>query len=373
MTRDDGLTEVVPPAAVRAGQPMAHFGGMLATDLLAVVDLVRHPEVLDEGGWWAVEASFEGRITGYRFGHVRRAPLPVLVRSGSTASSRTGARPGVAAEGWDGPPRQSWSSSLDHDQYVAGVLAIRDRIAAGEIYQVNLTRLLSAPLSPDADPLALAHRLFRHNPAPYQGVLDTGSEWLVTASPELFLSRSGSMVESSPVKGTAPPGEPFLDKDFPENIMITDLVRNDLGRVAAAGSVVVTALAARQEHPGVSHLVSTVQARLRAGVGWKQLLAATFPPGSVTGAPKHTALQVIADLEPVPRGPYCGALGYVDADRNASVLAVGIRTFFTDTDAGGSCRLNFGTGAGITYSSDPEAEWQETALKAARLIALASC
>jgi para-aminobenzoate synthetase component I len=236
---------------------------------------------------------------------------------------------------------------------------------------VNLCRMLAAPLPQSADPLALAARLAIGNPAPYQGVVHTGDDWVVTASPELFLARKGRILTSSPVKGTARPSEPFSDKDFPENIMITDLVRNDLGAVAEAGSVTVTRLLAREEHPGISHLVSTVRAELMQGLEWKALLRATFPPGSMSGAPKHTALQVISDLESKPRGPYCGAIGYIDSEQESAVLAVGIRTFFTTTEDPGRT-LNFGTGAGITYASDPEAEWQETELKAARLIRLAS-
>jgi para-aminobenzoate synthetase component 1 len=218
------------------------------------------------------------------------------------------------------------------------------------------------------DPLALAHLLAAGNPARYQGVLATGNEWLVTASPELFLRREVDVLHSAPIKGTAGPGEPFAAKDTPENVMICDLVRNDLGRVARTGSVEVESLLAREELPGLAHLVSTVRAVLRPGVGWGEILAATFPPGSVSGAPKHTALQVISDLEPVPRGPYCGAIGYVDGDSGVAELAVGIRTFYTSH---GGRRLHFGTGAGITYLSHPAAEWAETELKAARLIALA--
>src|SRR5664279_3158829 len=137
--------------------------------------------------------------------------------------------------------------------------------------------------------------------------------------------------------------------------------------IGRPGSVVVTRLLDREEHPGLAHLVSTVRARLADGVGWADILAATFPPGSVTGAPKIRAQQVISELEPVPRGPYCGAIGFVDADAGTARLAVGIRTFFTSRGPAGRT-LNFGTGAGITYSSDPEAEWVETELKAARLI-----
>jgi len=338
---------------------MAYFGGRLATNLVEVVDMTQSPDALDGGGWWVLAGTFEGRLTAYRFADVRRSPLP--------APSGPGTDDGVNFA----PDRGSWRSSIDHAGYLAGVRAVREKIAAGNVYQVNLCRMLSAPLPGGSGPLALAARLFRCNPAPYQGILDIGSDWAVTASPELFLSRVGDKVTSSPVKGTAGPGEAFADKDYPENIMITDLVRNDLGRVARPGSVKVTRLAEREEHPGLAHLVSTVQAHLRPEVGWAALLAATLPPGSVSGAPKYTALQAISELEPVPRGLYCGVLGYVDADRGEAVLAVGIRTFFTDT-TGGARRLNFGTGAGITYASDPESEWQETELKAARLVGLAS-
>ena len=149
--------------------------------------------------------------------------------------------------------------------------------------------------------------------------------------------------------------------------MIVDLVRNDLGRVCEVGSVTVPALCTVEHHPGLVHLISTVRGRLRAGAGWAELMAATFPPGSVTGAPKSSALRIIDELEPAPRGPYCGAIGWVDADRQEGALAVGIRTFWRDGDL-----LRFGTGAGITWGSDPAREWQETELKAANLLAVAS-
>jgi len=123
-------------------------------------------------------------------------------------------------------------------------------------------------------------------------------------------------------------------------------------------------------HPGLVHLVSTVAGRLRPGVGWAGILDATFPPGSVSGAPKSSALTTIQDLESVPRGPYCGAVGWVDADRDEAELAVGIRTFWAERDVHGTRVLRFGTGAGITWGSDPVAEWAETQLKASRLVGL---
>ena len=333
--------------------PFAYLGGLLATDLLEIVDLSVRPDVLDRDGWWAVLATFEGELTGYRFGSVQPAQLP------------------AAAAPWTGPDGSDWRTSLDEAGYLAGVQQIRRHIEAGDVYQVNLCRLLSAPLSGRADPLALARLLAAGNPAPHQGVLQLADDWVVTASPELFLSRTGQTLQSAPIKGTTLPAEPFADKDYPENIMITDLVRNDLGRIGRPGSVAVTGLLERQEHPGLAHLVSTVTAELADGVGWAAILAAMFPPGSVTGAPKIRAQQVISELEPVGRGPYCGAIGYVDADSRQAVLAVGIRTFFTSRTSAGR-QLHFGTGAGITYASDPEAEWRETELKAARLISLAS-
>ncbi|PZG15005.1 chorismate-binding protein, partial [Nonomuraea aridisoli] len=268
---------------------------------------------------------------------------------------------------WRGPAPGQWRSSLDRAAYERGVRVIRDYIEQGEVYQANLCRVLSAPVPHDADPLALAARLAAGNPAPYAGVISIPGLSVVSASPELYLSRDGDVIESRPIKGTGVTAADLLEKDYAENVMIVDLVRNDLGRVAAVGSVEVPALCAVEEHPGLVHLVSTVRARLAPGAGWPELFAATFPPGSVTGAPKSSALRIINELEPAPRGPYCGAVGWVDADRGTAALAVGIRTFWI---SGGEIR--FGTGAGITWGSDPGREWLETELKAARLIALAS-
>ena len=157
-----------------------------------------------------------------------------------------------------------------------------------------------------------------------------------------------------------------------ENVMIADLVRNDLARVCRPGSVDVDALCAAEVHPGLVHLVTTVSGRLRPGVRWGEIAGATLPPGSVSGAPKSSALRAIADLETAPRGPYCGAVGWVDADAGEAGLAVGIRTFWADRDEDGARWLRFGTGAGITWGSDPGQEWAETELKAARLVGLAS-
>ncbi|MBZ6474485.1 chorismate-binding protein [Streptomyces griseocarneus] len=335
---------------------MARFGGLIATDLR---DVTSDPAALESAGWWAVVADFEGGLTCARFGDVRPAPAPVPV-------------PGR----WRGPAPEDWTSSLDRDAYVAGVRRVREHIAAGEVYQANLCRVLSAPLpDPDAaDVDALTALLARGNPAPYAGTvrLPAHGVEVATASPELYLRRSGRTVESGPIKGTGRTAEDLLEKDHAENVMIVDLVRNDLGRVCATGSVTVPALCAVEPHPGLVHLVSTVRGQLAADAGWAELFDATFPPGSVTGAPKASALDIIGSLEPAPRGPYCGGIGWVDADRGTGELAVGIRTFWIDRAAPGGPVLRFGTGAGITWGSDPEREWAETELKASRLLAIAS-
>ncbi|MFC4116480.1 chorismate-binding protein [Nonomuraea zeae] len=325
----------------------AHLSpGLLATGLR---DVTTDLSALDGEGWWAVVVDYEGKVTCARFDRVREAPLP------------------APAGPWHGPGPVQWHSSLDRPAYEAGVRAIRDHIERGEVYQANLCRVLTAPLPADAEPLALAARLAEGNPAPHAAVIQVPGLSVVSASPELYLSRDGDVVESRPIKGTGVTAADLLEKDYAENIMIVDLVRNDLGRIAAVGSVEVPSLCAVEEHPGLVHLVSTVRARLAPGAGWPELFAATFPPGSVTGAPKSSALRIINELEPAPRGPYCGAVGWVDADRGRAALAVGIRTFWISAG-----EIRFGTGAGITWGSDPGREWLETELKAARLIALAS-
>ncbi|MFI6549868.1 chorismate-binding protein [Streptomyces prunicolor] len=331
--------------------PLARFGGRVATGLL---DVTSDPAALDSTGFWAVAADFEGRLTCARFRDVRHEPVPAPV-------------PGA----WHAPAADTWTSSLDRASYTAGVRRIREHIAAGEVYQANLCRVLSAPVAPDADVDALTALLARGNPAPYAGTIrlpEHGVE-TATASPELFLRRTGRVVESGPIKGTGRTEADLLEKDYAENVMIVDLVRNDLGRVCATGTVSVPDLCVVEKHPGLVHLVSTVRGELPAHAGWPELLAAAFPPGSVTGAPKSSALRIIDALETAPRGPYCGGIGWVDADRGTGELAVGIRTFWMDRADG---MLRFGTGAGITWGSDPEGEWRETELKAARLLAIAS-
>ena len=335
------------PRPVATDVPLAVVGGRLATDL---VDLTDDLAALDSAGFWAVVLPFEGAPICARFAHVRPArPWP-----GPT---------------WCGPPAGAWTSSLSEDKFKAGVRSIRASIAAGDVYQVNLTRRLSAPMPAHGDVAALGAALAEGNPAPYSAVvrLPSAGCMVASASPERFLWRDGDLVSSAPIKGTAPDPSGLTDKDRAENVMIVDLVRNDLGRVCEFGSVTVPALLALEHHPGLVHLVSTVSGRLRPGRGWADAIDATFPPGSVTGAPKLAALERIAALEPVPRGVYCGAVGWVDADQRQGDLNVAIRTFWVDEG-----QLHFGTGGGITWDSDPDDEWAETELKARNLLRVAS-
>ena len=339
-----------------ADEAWARFRDRTATRLLDVTD---DPSALDSSGWWAVVAPYDGPPVFARFDDVRPAPAP------------TGA--------WVGPAPDDWVSSMSRREYIDAVETVRRHIAAGTVYQANVCRVLSAAL-PDAgrcDVAGLAALLSTGNPAPYAGVVHlperahpgvpVGGLSVVTASPELFLRRDGALVESGPIKGTGRTAHDLTPKDAAENVMIVDLVRNDLGAVCRTGSVTVPHLLDVEQHPGLVHLVSTVRGQLSDSTGWSQLLTATFPPGSVTGAPKSSALRIIADLEPTSRGPYCGAVGWVDADRRSAELAVAIRTFWLSDGT-----VHFGTGAGITWGSDAAREWDETELKAQTLLTVAS-
>ena len=368
-----------------SGAPIgeAWFRGIRASGVVESIDLRAQSDRLRGGGFWVVVGDFEGRVRGWRFAAVEREEVrDDDADAGSLADGATLTAP--RAE-WVGPARSDWVSSMDAARYQDAVERIRAEIRAGEVYQVNLCRVLSAPLPAvdGAQPpaAALGAVLEAGNPAPYSGGIQVPGDdrvapvWVVSASPELFVRLADGRVTSAPIKGTATVPSGLTSKDEAENVMITDLVRNDLQRVCEPGTVEVTHLLELQEHPGLVHLVSTVAGDLRAEVAtgadpWGEILDALYPPASVSGAPKLAALRVIGELEPVPRGPYCGAFGWIDADANRAELAVAIRTFWWDPADGG--RLNFGTGAGITWGSDAAAEWRETELKARRLISLAS-
>ncbi|HEY8718020.1 chorismate-binding protein [Pengzhenrongella sp.] len=379
----------VPPARGDVAGA-AWFAGVRARGAVECVDLEVEPERVAAGGFWAVVGDFDGPVRAWRFSDVSRD----VPRASPPTSRSEASAPTSAPTHWRGPPSSSWSTSLDRDAYVRAVQSVREDIRAGRVYQANICRVLAAPLvspGPDDEPdaHALARVLAAGNPAPYAGGVHVPAAsglppvWVVTASPELFLRLDGDLLTSAPIKGTGVTADVMGEKDRAENVMITDLVRNDLQRVCVPGTVEVTSLLGVEQHPGLFHLVSVVQGRLEPDVAaapdrWARVLAATYPPGSVSGAPKSSALQVIRELETAPRGPYCGVVGWIDADAGSAELAVGIRTFWwtadDDADRGRPTAgtLRFGTGAGITWGSDPAAEWEETELKARRLISLAS-
>jgi para-aminobenzoate synthetase component I len=254
---------------------------------------------------------------------------------------------------------QTWSAT----EYAVAVESVRDAIARGDVYQVNLVQHLSAPFAGDSRALAGALAPLRPlYPEPFEG-----DGWtVVSASPELFLSRQGGLVRTRPIKGTRPldAADELLgsDKDAAEHVMIVDLERNDLSRVCRAGSVRWPELMATGELAGVEHMVSTVEGTLRDEVGLAEILEATFPGGSVTGAPKIAAVDLIAELEPVGRGASMGALGRVYGNGDLD-LALTIRTF-----AVAEGRIHLWVGGGVVWDSDPAGEVEESWTKARPLL-----
>jgi para-aminobenzoate synthetase component 1 len=252
--------------------------------------------------------------------------------------------------------RRSWADA----EYAEAVEEVRAAIERGDVYQVNLVQHLSASF--DGDPRAPAAELAAFGPlAPFLA----GDGWaIVSASPELFLARRGRRVWTTPIKGTRPLGEHVEGaKDEAEHVMIVDLERNDLSRVCEPGSVRWPELMVERELAGVTHLVSRVEGRLREDVSLAELLAATFPGGSVTGAPKLAALDEIARLEPVGRGASMGALGTIRGNGDLE-LALTIRTF-----AVAEGRIHLWVGGGIVWDSDPAEEIEESWTKARPLLA----
>ena len=325
---------------------MFWMGGRLAYDLQ---EITHDPAALNGSGFWAISATFEGAWTCARFGKVIEAELPRSKKSWKALGD-------------------SWRTSMSESEYIEYVRKIREQISRGWVYQVNACRELSTPFN-GTSLLPLMNQILEHNPAPFASYLRLPEIEIASASPELFLKMEGSILTSAPIKGTKPPGhddQAFGAKDTAENVMIVDLIRNDLGRICETGSVHVPRLLETQMHPGLSHLVSYVEGTLRKGTTWEQISSALLPPGSVSGAPKSSAVETITDLEGQARGPYCGPLGWIE-DGNA-MLSLAIRIFWTKRKG----TLHFGTGAGITWGSDPDSEWEETQLKARRLIAIAN-
>ena len=271
------------------------------------------------------------------------------------------------------PCASNVGSNLSRTEFIARVERAREYIRSGDIYQVNLSHRLAAACGLSG--WEFFQRLAAISPAPFSAYLDCGDFQVVSSSPELFLRLSGSHILTRPIKGTRPRSADAdrdaqltyelqtSPKEMAELVMITDLLRNDLGRVCEFGSVQVPELVRLERHPQVQHLVSTVEGRLRKDVSHFGAFASCFPGGSITGAPKIRAMEIIDELEPITRGPYTGALGYLGFNRE-SQLAIAIRTAV--------CRdgtAYFHAGAGIVADSIPEAEYEETLAKAAGFLA----
>jgi len=311
-------------------------------------------------GFFALEDAVARVYIGYRASDALRrsaaAPPPEPCRLPAVAYTLDPPRKasgGYAIGDW----RATWSER----DYAEAVDIVRAAIAEGDVYQVNLVQHLSADF--DGDPVALARALAPLRPLEPDPL--EGDGWtIVSASPELLLSRRGSRIRTSPIKGTRPAGVPVESaKDAAEHVMIVDLERNDLARVARAGSVCWPELLAERELAGVTHLVATVEAELREDVGLTELLEAVLPGGSVTGCPKIAALDVIAQLEPVGRGAAMGALGRIYSNGDIE-LALTIRTFAIVDGA-----IHLWVGGGIVWDSDPADEVEESWVKARPLLA----
>jgi para-aminobenzoate synthetase component I len=264
-----------------------------------------------------------------------------------------------------------FKSNMTRESYIGAIHRIRDYIRSGDIYQVNYTQRFDAPF--DGDPIALYHALRTINPAPFSAYIDEGKCQVLSSSPERFLRVKNGIIETRPIKGTCPRGATAVEdeanrrnllvseKDRAELLMIVDLERNDLGRIAKVGTVKVPELFVVETYPTVHHLVSTITAEIRPECDLIDCLKATFPGGSITGAPKVRSMEIIEELEPTRRNVYTGALGYLGFNGNMDLNIV-IRTLVVKDN-----RAYFQAGGAITWDSDPDGEFEESILKAKAL------
>lgn len=345
--------------------------------------LAANPDLIMEGSaseWHRLEEELESRkrissggaladgaaIGYFRFdGSFRFAFYDHLQIAGSTALSRRGSTEAT-------PPVLDFISDMSRGEYMRIVRRAKEYIAAGDIYQVCLAHRFSTKFAGDPWPLYLALR--RSSPAPHAAYLSLGDETILSSSPECFLKICGRRISTRPIKGTRPRRQAATEdeqeaselrsspKEIAELIMITDLERNDLGSVCEFGSVQTPSILELQRYAQVFHLVSTVEGTLREAVSHVAAVAACFPGGSISGAPKKRALEIIRELEPTPRGLFTGAIGYFGYN-GESQFNIAIRTLVIRDG-----RAEFHVGAGITADSVPEKEWEETLHKAAGIL-----
>jgi para-aminobenzoate synthetase component 1 len=279
-------------------------------------------------------------------------------------------------------PQTRVLSNFGRAAYVAAIEKIKEEIRNGNTYQTNLTQQFTAELPPQTTPAIIFGRLREHHPAAFSAFLGRPGSTVVSASPERFIhiDLETREMSTSPIKGTSPRGATTADdfalrqalltssKDHAENVMIVDLLRNDLGRIAEYGSVKVEKLCELEEYPTFFHLVSTVRAILRTNTAFSDVIKAVFPCGSITGAPKISTMKIIEELERVPRGLSMGAIGYFVPEgfglRNQIDMSVAIRTMVIKDG-----RAKFNVGGGVTIDSDPDAEYDESLTKARALLA----
>jgi para-aminobenzoate synthetase/4-amino-4-deoxychorismate lyase len=338
----------------------------VATTPVEVLAALRELAAATQDGLWA--AGFLAYEAAAAFGLTVRSPqagLPLLWFGLYREAAPASAPPIVAGAGSSVGP---WEPALDASQYARALATLQERIAWGDTYQVNFTFPLRARLA--ADPWALFSSLFHTQRPRHAAYLDTGRFAIASVSPELFFDWRGDRLRARPMKGTAPRGGSAREddaqtralaaseKDRAENLMIVDMLRNDLGRVAVPGSVRVSELFAVERYPTLLQMTSSVEARTTAGL--PEIMAALFPCASVTGAPKVRTMEIIAQTEQTARGVYTGAIGYVGPGRRAS-FNVAIRTVVVDRESAESC---YGVGSGVVADSSAAGEYAECLLKA---------
>jgi para-aminobenzoate synthetase component 1 len=375
---DDALGTLAPSARARARARPVPFGGgavvALAYELKNEIERLPQTQPEDPAAPHLVAAIHDAIVA---FDHRRRRYVVAswhlderaLARyadevCAAVADARSAETEPAASE----RSARTLACNFDRDAYAAAVERVLAYIAAGDVYQVNVSLRLETDLA--CAPIDLYGRLRRAQPVPFGAFVDTGREVVLSNSPELFLRRRGDEIVTCPIKGTRARGGSDADddelaralagdpKERAEHVMIVDLERNDLGRVCRAGSVQVERLGDVRRFQTVQHMISTVRGRLRPGVASGDLLRAAFPGGSITGAPKIRAMEIIDEVERGPRGFYTGAIGWIDAGGDLD-LNVAIRTAVARDG-----RLAYHAGSGIVADSRPEAEYAECWLKA---------
>jgi para-aminobenzoate synthetase / 4-amino-4-deoxychorismate lyase len=349
---------------------------LVAGRLDEVVPVLQEVERVTDAGEWAfgfvayeASAAFDPALAVHE---VPAGGLPLAWFGITGAPTTTSVLEADGAPGYGATWARGWTAAAHH----RAVARVRESIARGETYQCNLTVRMGGRV--EGDPYRMYRDLALSQRGAYNAYLDLGRFAVASASPELFFERRGDDLLLRPMKGTTARGRDLHDdraraaalrasaKERAENVMIVDLIRNDVARVAQTGSVRVPELFRIERYETVLQLTSDVEARLRPGVGLTELFRALFPSGSVTGAPKASTMALIRELEPTPRGVYCGAVGVVGPP-NAAVRArfsVAIRTAVVDRRFG---TAEYGTGSGITWSSEPSAEHDEVVAKTAVL------